>query len=232
MEKTPSTPFIQHPTHNQMTDRLDILYRQVDEEAEKMTEDLLNNMINHNPKMEGSKHMLRERLRAVYNTSRELCIKSKEQEIHRLNTEKGKKKYVNAPDPGNIWAKRMQERENQNSAREARQPGSGAQETQSIHNLPPNNNAQVGTAVSGGFANENSGQGIKAPSDKFKTLDVNNRNDHDPDDPLPLPAIIASTSTAAPVVDFDRNNSEEHDNSYVSTEISPVKLTDFDNSVS
>ncbi|KAG5880788.1 hypothetical protein JTB14_010454 [Gonioctena quinquepunctata] len=337
-----------------MTDRLDIIYRQVDEEAGKMTEDLLNNMIDHNPKMEGSKHILRERLReAVYNTSRELCIKSKEQEIHRLNSmigfikspggkegktqkfsqeskeeesqfivphkttkiptpvknpvlvtknrykqlevedketdtgiseehskeildsiatenktkahqepvqrvrdrkippivvagkmimtqasmkklkeitkekfvlehkpnstivltqtiedhgecanctgahpasykqcpvylnrldviekrkilaEKGKKKYVNAPDPGNIWAKRMQERENQNSAREARQPGSGAQETQPIQNPPPSNNiphAQVGTAVSGGFANENSGQGIKALSDKFKTL--------------------------------------------------------------
>ncbi|KAG5876785.1 hypothetical protein JTB14_006758 [Gonioctena quinquepunctata] len=355
-----------------MTDRLDILYRQVDEESEKMTEDLLNNMINHNPKVEGSKHMLRERLReAVYNTSREICIKSKEQEIHRLNSmigfikspgvkegktqkfsqesegeanqftvphkttkiptpvknpvlatknkyqqlemkdketdtgvseehtkeildsiatenktkaqqepvqrvrdrkippivvagkmimtqatmkkmkditkkkfvlehkpnstivltqtiedhaevkkllekaefqfhtythsdekthafilkgldsepdpedvkqalieeyrhqkaEKGKKKYVNAPDPGNIWAKRMQDRENQNSAREARQPGSGAQETQPIHNPPPNNipHAQVGTVVSGGFANENSGQGIKALSDKFKT---------------------------------------------------------------
>ncbi|KAG5879794.1 hypothetical protein JTB14_027202 [Gonioctena quinquepunctata] len=63
-------------------------------------------------------------------------------------------------------------------------------------------------------------------------LDVNNRNDHDPDDPLPLAAIIASTSTAAPVVDFDRNNSEEHDNSYVLTELSPVKLTNFHNSVS
>ncbi|KAG5879030.1 hypothetical protein JTB14_009668 [Gonioctena quinquepunctata] len=63
-------------------------------------------------------------------------------------------------------------------------------------------------------------------------LDVNNRNDHDPDDPLPLAAIIASTPMAAPVVDFDRNNSEEHDNSYVLTELSPVKLTNFDNSVS
>ncbi|KAG5874139.1 hypothetical protein JTB14_015059 [Gonioctena quinquepunctata] len=87
MGKTPSTSSIQHPTQNQMTDRLDIIYRQVDEEAGKMTEDLLNNMINHDPKVEGSKHILRERLReAVYNTSRELCIKSKEQEIHRLNS--------------------------------------------------------------------------------------------------------------------------------------------------
>ncbi|KAG5869694.1 hypothetical protein JTB14_025721 [Gonioctena quinquepunctata] len=204
IEITPSTSFIQHPTHNQMTDRLDILYRQVDEESEKMTEDLLNNMIDHNPKMEGSKHMLRERLReAVYNTSREICIKSKEQEIidltcanctgahpasykqcpvylnrldviekRKILAEKGKKKYVNAPDPGNIWAKRMQDRENQNSDREARQPGSGAQETQLIHNPPPSNipHAQVGTAVSGGFVNEKSGQRIKALSDKFKTL--------------------------------------------------------------
>ncbi|KAG5870386.1 hypothetical protein JTB14_037699 [Gonioctena quinquepunctata] len=317
IEITPSTSFIQHPTHNQMTDRLDILYRQVDEESEKMTEDLLNNMINHNPKVEGSKLMLRERLKeAVYNTSREICIKSKEQEIHRLNSmlgfikspgvkegktqkfsqeseeegnqltvprkttkiptpvknpvlviknnyqqlemkdketdtgvseehtkeildsiatenktkaqqepvqrvrdrkippivvagkmimtqcanctgahsasyrqcpvylnrldviekrkfvaAKGKKKYVNAPDPKeNAWTKKAQERENQNSAREARQLGSGAQETQPTHYPPPSNNTQVGTVVSGGFANENSGQGIKALSDKFKIL--------------------------------------------------------------
>ncbi|KAG5874140.1 hypothetical protein JTB14_015060 [Gonioctena quinquepunctata] len=63
-------------------------------------------------------------------------------------------------------------RENQNSAREARQPGSGAQETQPIQNPPPSNipHAQVGTEVSGRFANENSGQGIKALSDKFKTI--------------------------------------------------------------
>uniref|UniRef100_A0A6P7GXE9 Uncharacterized protein LOC114347966 n=1 Tax=Diabrotica virgifera virgifera TaxID=50390 RepID=A0A6P7GXE9_DIAVI len=58
--------------------------------------------------------------------------------------------------------------------------------------------------------------------------DVKNRNEDDPDDPLPLAAIM-STSTTTPVVNFDCNNSEEHDNSYVLTQLSPVQLTNFDN---
>ncbi|KAG5863460.1 hypothetical protein JTB14_026644 [Gonioctena quinquepunctata] len=360
-EKTPSISSMHVPNRNQLTDRLEILSRQVDEEAMEMTENLLDNMIDHNSKFEGPKSILRERIReSVYNTSRELCLKPKEEEIQRITntikskkeenqfispqkatktpspvknpvlvtknkyqllevedketdtgvseehskeildsmdmenkrkaqqqpaqrvrdrripplvvagktlttqatirklkeatkekfviehkpnstivltqtledhgavkrvleaadlqfhtythsddkthafilkgldsqpepeevkqaliddykleikkvhryTTKGKKKFVNAPEPEgvNIWTKKAQERENQNSVREARQPGSGAQETQPIHYPPPSNNTQVGAVVSGGFASENSGQGIKALGEKFRIL--------------------------------------------------------------